>query len=254
MTIEKKLQEIIRAAKSGMPLSQIDVKGHGGSARRILQGSKVGTQKIEEMYANLVAFHELRTQKKAQAPGNIFPALSATREQKIKLIVESVKKGIPKVHLDPKGHGKGIERLQQGGKVSDNKLDEMYRNLLVVNDQRAEKHSATSDAWDYLVKKVKSQEILVASLFDRIASLEAGMEKLQKDFEQKKESDKRPPKILGVSLLRKTDVVHGQKYSRWYGLYNLNGKRCFIYIGKDVSKAKAKIESWLNSHVAGGSR
>ena len=102
--------------------------------------------------------------------------------------------------------------------------------------------------------KVKSLEILISSLLGRVASLEAGMQKLQKDLDQKKESNKKPPKILGVSLLRKTDVVHGQKYSRWYGLYNLNGKRCFIYIGKDVSKAKAKIQSWLDSHVAGGSR
>jgi len=253
MTIEEKVQEIIRATNSGVPLNRIDIKGHGGAARRILQGSKVGVQKIEEMYANLLAFSELGTQKKAQATGNIPPAPSVSREQKIELILESVKKGILKTHLDPKGHGKGIDRLQQGGKVSDNKLDEMYRNFLAVNGQRAEKHSATDD-WDCLVRKVKSQEILVSSLLDRIASLEAGMQKLQKDLNQKKESDKKPPKILGVSLLRKTDVVHGQKYSRWYGLYKLNGKRCFIYIGKDVSKAKAKIESWLNSHVAGGSR
>jgi hypothetical protein len=256
MDLDEKRQAIIHAANAGVPLRRLDIKGQGNSVRRLLNGSLLGARKIEEMYANLVAYQEFELQQRTQQQLNLSPDPSLTNEQKRNLILEAAEKGIPKGRLDPKGGGKGVTRLQRGGNVSPEKLDEMYLNLLTCAGHRVEHDSIspTCPSCHRLTEKIKSLELVISSLFDRIASLEAGMQKLQKELDQKKELDSKPPKILGVSLTRKTDVVHGQKYSRWYGLYNLNGKRCWIYVGKDVANAKAKIQSWLDSHLSGANQ
>ncbi len=256
MTFEEKIQEILCAANSGVPLNRIDIKGHGDATRRILKGGKPGAKKIEEMYANLLTFRELETHKKTQQSLNVSHASDLNREQKITLILEAIQNGTHKSYLDPKGHGKGITRLQQGRNVSDTKIDEMYRNVLSFAGKKVAHNSlsSTCPSRNRPMDKATSVEIVISKLLERIACLEVGMQKLQKEIDKKKESNIKPPKVLGVSLLRKTDVVHGQKYSRWYGVYNLNHKRSFIYIGKDVSKAKEKIQAWLDTHVSGGSQ
>jgi len=256
MNLEEKLQAIVQAAHSAVPFKRIDIKGQGNAVRRLLDGSQPCPRKIEEMYANLLAYQEFELQTRTQQQLNISPDATLTLQQKRNLILEALQKGIPKSRLDTKGGGKAPTRLQRGHNVSTQKLDEMYLNLLSFAGHRVEHDSIspTCPSCHRLTEKVKSLELIISSLFDRIVSLEAGVQKLQKELDLKKELDSKPPKILGVTLLRKTDVVHGRKYSRWYGLYYLNGKRVWIYIGKDVSKAKSKIQSWLDSHVSGDSQ
>jgi hypothetical protein len=250
MTLEEKIQEIIRAVNSGVPARRIDIKGCGNSVRRLLCGSKPGARKVEEMHANLLAFRQFELQEKTEQQLNLSLDPTLTRQQKQNIILEAVEKGIPKGRIDPKGGGKGIKRIQLGGNVSDQKLDEMYLNLLCVAGHRfqGDSISPTCSSCNPLKEKVCSLEHIISSLFDRITSLEGGIEKFQKELDQKKASNSKSPKILGVTLVRKTDVVHGKKYCRWYGLYTDNGKRYWIYIGKDVSKAKDKIHSWLLAH------
>ncbi len=254
MNLDEKRQAIIQAANRSVPLRRLDIKGQGNSVRRLLKGSLLGARKIEEMYANLVAYQGFELQPRTQQQINLTPDPNLSSDQKRNLIVDAALKGIPKGRIDPKGNGKGVTRLQHGGNVGHAKLDEMYLNLLGCAGHRVERDSISPlcPSCNRLAQKVTSLELVISSLLDRFTSLEGGIQKLQKELHLKKELDSKPPKILGVSLTRKTDVVHGQKYSRWYGLYNLNGKRSWIYIGKDVSKAKAKIQAWLDSHVAGG--
>lgn len=250
MTLEEKVQELIRSANSGVPARRIDIKGSGNSLRRLLCGSKLGAKKIEEMYANLLVYRQFELEQKTQQQLNISADPSLSTDEKRTLILEAVEKGIPKGRIDPKGGGKGVTRLQQSRSVCDQKLDEMYLNLLSFAGHRIQNHSISPScsSCDRLLEKVNSLESVISSLFDRIVSFESGIEKLQQQLDQKKSLLSKPSKILGVPLLRKTDVIHGKKYCRWYGLYSDNGKRSWIYIGKDVSKAKDKIQSWLLAH------
>lgn len=256
MTLEEKKQEILRAANSAeIPFRRIDIKGGGNSVRRLLEGSQPTPQKLEEMYANLLAYRQFDLQQKTQQQLNLSPDPHLTFQQKKDLILEAHQKGIPQARLDPQG-GKAVTRLKQGKNVSEQKLDDMYLNLLQVAGHRVENSSISDDcpSCNRLLQKASSLEHLISSLFDRISSLEVGVEKLQKELDQKKSLPSKTTKILGVSLVRKTDVIRGKKYPRWYGLHKHHGKRCWIYIGNDLSKAKSKIQAWFNSHQEGAKK
>jgi len=252
MNLEQKIQQIREAANTGVPLNRIDIKGSGNAARRLIAGGKSSPKKVEEMFGNLLAFRQFELQQRNQQHLDILPDPSLSNDQKRNLILEAVSKGIPKGRIDSKGGGKAVTRLQRGYNVTQPKLDDMYLNLLSFAGHHVDHSSFASScpSCHRLSEKVHSLDSIISSLFDRIASLEAALALLHKALDQKKAASK-PPKILGASLVRKTDIIHGKKYSRWYALYSLLGKRHFIYIGNDVSKAKAKIQAWLDSHPSG---
>jgi hypothetical protein len=95
MDLDEKRQAIIHAANTGVPLRRLDIKGQGNSVRRLLNGSQLGARKIEEMYANLVAYQQFELQQRTQQQLNLSPDPNLTNEQKRNLIVEAAEKGIP---------------------------------------------------------------------------------------------------------------------------------------------------------------
>lgn len=176
-----------------------------------------------------------------------------TKQEKVQAIKEALLAGVPKRKIDKKGRGYSAYRLLSGKGNTDKKIDEMYENLIIFRNNgvgvksqavaQEEPALVQSNSQEGLEKRVKDQEIEIAGLKKRLESLEKAA---QKQEEKKKKPAK---KILGVPITQKTDIVGGRKYVRWYGYKQQNGKRRWIYIGKDFSQAFPKISAFLEKEA-----
>lgn len=241
MTQDKILQ-IINACNTGMPKKHIDPIGAGSSVRTLLQGGKPTDRKIDEMYANVIAYQQqqLRTYKINLA---LAPKDSLTTQQKEHLVIQAVNAGIPKDKLNPSSHGSSINRLLQGKKIQAKTVDAMYQNLL------AHLGYYDGDAFSeqkFYAHKVKCLEATIVNLVDQVQELQSKVQSLQslcQSFTQLPQPDVRcPRKICGLTIIQKTDRVKGYAYKRWYALYKQGKKRHLIYIGNDLANAQAKIQ------------
>lgn len=163
-----------------------------------------------------------------------------TKEEKVSLIKQALLSGVPKRKIDIRGRGYSAIRLLSGLNNTDKKIDEMYENLLKFRNKDVEQSKAPAPAKEELAQRVKEQELEITSLKSRLEFLEKAIQPIQIAGDKK-----RTRKVLGIPITQKTDIVGGRKYVRWYGYTKHNGKRRWIYIGKDLLLAEAKITAWL---------
>ena len=247
----QKLRVILDAVNEGMHHNVIDPAGNGGSVRRLLRGGMPTTKKIDQMHANVLAYQKEQLIITKPMLPKVDPDASLDKQQKIDLILQAVQAGIPHAKIDTAGYGKSVRRLLDGKGVLPNTLDLMYANLLQLLG-----HSLPPDSAEPFVSKkqvaslqqqVSSLQSLLASAFDQIQRLETSVAVLQNQLQPPEK--KNTTKILGATILRKTDVIRGKKYPRWYALYlDVNNKRRWIYIGNHLSCAKDKILAWFQRH------
>ena len=139
MSIQEKLQRIVKAIKSGVSIYQIDPVGKGGSAKLLLQGRIPTNRKLNEMYTNLLLFEQNAAGAPEQEPqeGAAIPEsygepaeLLNQRMKKIQVILQADHSGMPHSVIDPVGGGNSVRRLLNGSHPTSRKVDEMYENIL----------------------------------------------------------------------------------------------------------------------------
>ena len=98
---------------------------------------------------------------------------------------------------------------------------------------------------EFREQKTKSLETIVISLMGQVQTPQSQIESLQSQINAlshiPKPNEKSVKKIYGLTIIQKEDRVKGYRYKRWYAIYKKNGKRHFLYIGKDLSKTKERI-------------
>ena len=277
MTINEKVEEIKKAVQSGLPKRTIDMKGNGVKVRLLLKGKRVSEECIEELYSNLLKYREnpCEARVRLEKYSNSHPEVP--QKEKVKAIRKAIKSGTKKNDLDPFGGGDAVRKLEKGKGVGSGKINEMYANLLFQkkgaskpaperstkggkerkstagNGQASKKRLAkekasgkssggkmpsTSD--ECLKTKFLEQKEQIATLLEKVRILEEKVGELSVAV-----NPRTPLKVLGLTVTQKLDIVKGKKYRRWYAIYRANGTRQWIYVGKDVSKAEEKIQSWL---------
>lgn len=281
MTLKEKVKEIKKAVKSGLPKRRIDVEGNGANVRKLLKGEKVSEERIEKIYANLLEYRKNPHDRKARQEKyrNSHPEVS--QKEKVKAIRKAVKSGTAKDQLDPFGGGDAIRKLESAKAVGPAKINEMYANLLSLEESKSRKASqktskgrkkrvvttgkgekspkkrqkkdkardrnspqANSSAGDEQLKvRVLEQDAQIATLQEKVRILEQKVSELSGAV-----NPRTPLKVLGLTVTQKLDKVKGKGYRRWYAIYRENGTRRLIYIGKDVDKAEEKIQSWLEKN------
>lgn len=240
MDRKDKIQKILDAYKSGMSKKNIDPKGNGSSLNTLLGGGNPTQRKVDEMYINVLCRKEVIDVKELKL--SLAPSESLTQNEKQELLIKATKAGIKKSKINPKTNGGSLTRLMQGKTLWPSVVDRLYENLLKILDYNLSKE-------DFREQKTKSLESIVISLMGQVQDLQSQVESIQSQLKSlnhiPKPNEKTTRKICGLPLLQKEDRVKGYKYKRWYAAYKHNGKRHLIYIGKDLSKAKERIEKGI---------
>ena len=147
MTLDEKVEEIKEAVKSGVPKRRIGVGCASVTMRKVLEGEKVSDKMIEKMYANLQAYRENRDEREARREKYRDANPEISKGKKIEEIKEAVKSGIAKYRLDPFGGGDAVRKLMNGKSVGVIKINEIYANLLVINNSlKTEREQCTTSS------------------------------------------------------------------------------------------------------------
>ena len=88
------------------------------------------------------------------------------KEEKIEIILRAFHSGMPKVHIDSKGHGNAVRRLLRGGNPKDKTVDLMYQNVINSGkkyDIRMPNLSKLGQYEESLSQEEKTAKILAAS-------------------------------------------------------------------------------------------
>ncbi len=159
--------------------------------------------------------------------------------------------------IDKIGKGANITRIRRGESVSETKVQEIYKKLeekrsgleetlleeprgkLEENNQIFKALEETRGKLEEsleentrLKKEITTYEIRVVELKEQLKELE--------EIQQKRQ-EKTREKVLGFTLVQKSD--HGKLY--WYAFKMYRKKMCWVYIGKEKSEARVKIEEWM---------
>lgn len=249
MNIDEKIEKIVEASLQGIPRNQIDIKGAGRRVRNILAGKRPMDATIEEMYENVLAY------QKKQLLGKLNPIkadLSLSMAEKKAIIIRYAAKGVPKIEIDVAGRGSSVRSLEKGIRVSEEKLNQMYLNLVsyLEKGQCAKINYISTE--EQLRAKIRTMENMMSGLIDRINCMEVAMGEMQKKLNIKENKKNKMKKtVMGLPVFLKTDIVRGKKYQRWYASYKENGRSYRIYIGEDIKRAKTKITCWLEKNKKG---
>jgi hypothetical protein len=246
----KKIKAIIEAANSGISHNIINPVGNGGSIRRLLNGGNPTPRKIDAMYENILRFQQKQLIQTTPEFMNLIPEENPNNQQKKNFILQAVAAGFQRTKIDSAAQGKSIRRLEKEANIRQETLDLMYSNLLNMlgySEDDESDRAANKKRINLLTRQISSLQSLVSSLFDKVHSLETSLTIIQNQIQPT--NKKQPPKMLGVTITQKADKVKGHTYKRWYGIYtDAHNKKRWIYIGKDVSKAKQKILGWFQRH------
>ncbi len=250
MTIKEKAEEIKKAVQAGVSKRTIDRKGNGRNVRRLVEGKKVSEECIEEIYLNLLEYRPNRGERKERLEKYKHSHSEVSQKEKVKAICKAIKSGMKKSDLDPFGGGDAVRKLEKGKPVGSAKINEMYANLLSMKEAagkapakkkaKRQKKNVSKKAVTLQEKKFSEQKEEINSLLEKVRILEEKVVTLSGLV-----NPKHPLKVLGLTVTAKLDIVKGKGYRRWYGIYRENGRRQWIYIGKDINKAEEKIQSWL---------
>lgn len=245
MQREDKIQQILSAYNNGMPIKKIDPVGGGSSVRILLKGGNPTERKVNQMYLNVMTYKK-QVMKDVKLNLALAPSASLTVLQKRQLLIDAVLSGIPKSTINPKSHGASMARLLEGKPVWPKTLERMYSNLLDYagyNEDQSNREEA------FYKQKIKLLEETLLSVIEQMQVLETQVGLLQSQLSSlnhlPKPNENAARKICGLTVIQKTDRVKGRAYKRWYAIDNRASKRRFIYIGKDLSKAKDKIQKAL---------
>lgn len=247
----EKIAEIRSAYESGMNIKSIDPIGNGSSFRVILKGGRPTDKKIDEMYANALKYRE-EMMALAKLKLEMNPETN-NRQEKEQAILTAVKCGIAKSKLDAKSKGYSITRLEKGAALKPKTIDRIYKELVkIFLFDSTDTSSQGQTPVNSTERKIKALEVMVSSLLAQVTSQQQEIRRQQEkinSLEKKYTSSntsKKTRKIAGITVLIKKDKIRGVYHSRWYGsCKDQQGKRIFIYIGKDLSKAKEKIVAGL---------
>lgn len=236
MKLEDKVKEIVEAVKCGIAKRRIDVKYKGKYLNKMLKGEEVAEETIQQMHKNLLEYRKnpQKITRRLEAYKDVYSEIPIAL--KIAKIKEAADSGIPKVRLDPHSEGKTVTRVQREQPVSLAKINEIYSNIISFEQVKA----SVPLKGENKIEENKSQ---IEYLAKKVAELECKIACLEKSHRARKAE-----KVLGLTVLQKKDIVSGKGYLRWYAIYRESGKKRWIYIGVDKSKAKTKILSWLNKN------
>ena len=201
-----------------------------------------------------------------------------TTEQKKQAIIAAIKAGdVSRNELNPASRGKYAGKLVKGGNVGDDKINEMYENLQrcqAGNKAQAPKAAtkpakpARAHETDSRLAKLEAENSrlieenselkqAIKDLADRLDNLERidngvdnkvdnRLDKVDNEVDNEVDNKASAMSVLGFTLQQRTTGGNGRY---WYGGRRFAGKLQWIYIGKDVSRAEAKIQRWLDAHA-----
>lgn len=248
MTPKAKQTEIVKAIKNGVPKVRINPENKGNLARRLLKGENLPAEEIDRMHENLLEYRRNPNKYRAinESYRNYMPEVS--REDKIKQIVQAVESGTAKNWFDPAGVGDAVRKLQKGKFVGEGKINEMYAKLLALCGKQPNPppgKKAKQISGKDRVSTICEQQKQLEALKIQVASLQKQVKELAQATKAKASKKKQIIKVLGVTVVEKTDKVRDKKYKRWYGTFREEGKQHWIYIGADITQARSKIRNYL---------
>jgi len=254
MNINQKIEEIILVCKSGVAKNIIDSKGKGNAVRRLIKDpSSVTEKKINEMYLSILPYKSGELQVKKAKSVHLDLKKNTSYDEKKRSILDAISAGIAMFRIDIQGHGGAAQRLKDGKGVRLSTINRMYDTLMDINKSSSYKRSSDSNLIftpNQSEKKILSLENKVNTMTKEISALKDELDRVRKKSLRIKEK-KKSRKVMGITVLIKTDIIKKRAYKRWYGIYNDNGKRRWIYIGVDLAKAKDKIQNWFKTHSTG---
>ena len=177
-------------------------------------------------------------------------------EEMKKAILAAIKNGeVSGRKIDKKGKGANISRMKKGIVVGEKVIREIQKLLEETTGKLEEKLLEENRNPQKISKELEeTRGKLCKSLEEisqlkrvnttneiKIIELKAEIKKLEQKQPKLLEETRGKEKVLGLSLVQKTD--HGQLY--WYAFKMYQSKMHWVYIGKDKSKAREKIEKWL---------
>lgn len=246
-----KEKELVKAIEQGVPKHRVNPENSGRVASKLVRGETVPDEKIEQMYQNLIDFRTNPDKYKKLNESYRHHMPEILREKKIQQIIQAVESGIAKTHLDPFGNGDAVRKLLKGETVGQGKVNEIYARLLHLREKQTtieplpgRKEERTSRIED-LITKMDQQYKEIETINSKLAALQKEVMELTKENKEKEHKKKQRIKVLGMSVVEKTDVIRGKKYKRWYANFSKNGKQHWIYIGVDISQAREKIRNYL---------
>jgi len=252
MTPKEKQKAIVKAIEKGVPKQRINPENCGKLARKLVRGKNVDDEKIEQMYQNLIEYHNNpdKYKKLNESYRNYMPEVPMRK--KIQQIIDAVQSGVAKSHLDPQGNGDAVRKMLKGKRVGDGKVNEVYARLLKLRGKKTtiepsppvRKEEGVLGIGE-LVKKIYEQNKELETLKSQLACLQKQVTQLANENKGQERTKKQKIKVLGISVVEKTDIIRGKKYKRWYGTFRKNGKQHWIYIGVDITKAREKIRNYL---------
>jgi hypothetical protein len=240
-----KIQKILEACKNGMPKKQIDPKGNGSSVRGLEKKDKVTQAKIDQMYANVLAY------QKNIAPLTTFklkidPNARLTNEQKCQLLKDAVVHGVSASQIEKNSHGV-MKRLLADQSIRETTVDRLYANLLAFFGYNIPANNCDNKLQS-APDRIRALEVHTLNFIEQIEDLKAEVEHLKKLLEkpsQTSASCKRPRKICGLTVTLRSSKSNGKTYKRWYAITKKDSKRKMIYIGKTLANAEKKIRQGL---------
>ena len=244
--MDSKIQKILQACKRGMAKNKIDPKCNGTSVRALERGQKVTRIKIDQMYANILAYE-------GQIPPTITfklkldPDAKLTIEQKRELLNEAVASGVSPSRIEQNSHGI-MQRLLTGKSMRDKSINRLYDNLLGFFGYNIRLETVNNQIKS-APERIRALEIHTLSCIQQIKDLKTEVAHLKKLLQKSSQASssvpKRPRKILGLTVTRRSSKSNGKTYKRWYAIAKKDGKRKMIYIGKTLAKAEQKIRQGL---------
>lgn len=242
METKEKINIVLSAAKKGkkdrhFTRTRIDPKGKGSNIRKLERGEIISEQKLDEMCSYI-----LQTEGKKNPFVIAEERISIEEDRQIRSNIDSqpIEQKIKELEAKISNLDKKLDQYQElEAKVKS--LGSLITNLAkkLDNDRDLEsKFKELESSLSNLGKKLDKNKILEM----RIKALEVALSNLDKPLAKRKE------KVLGFSLVQKKIISGEKEYQKWYAYKQIEGKLRWIYIGNDKSKAKDKINQWLEKN------
>lgn len=241
-----KIQKILQACKHGMPKNKIDPICHGSTVRALERGCNVTQAKIDQMYANVLAY-EKNIASTITFKLKLNPDAKLTIQQKRELLKDAVANDVPSTRIEQNSHGL-MQCLLADRPMRDKTINRLYDNLLAFFGYNIQEKNGDNQIQS-APERIRALEVHALTFIQKIKDLEAEVahlkKLLQKSSQASSSTPKRPRKILGITVTLRSSKSNGKTYKRWYAIAKKDGKRKMIYIGKTLTNAEQKIRQGL---------
>jgi hypothetical protein len=172
--------------------------------------------------------------------------------QKKAYIVSALEK-FPARIIDVSGKGANLRRLDR---VSESKLEELYQQVLELENQdktKKDKRQKEADTPHWILSlqdKIQELQTALDVLLFKLSKLDEKIDVLSlgKTKPKARQVKQDEQEVLGFRIMQKWVGSGGKRYLKWYGLQQREGKQVWVYVGEEVGKAEEKIRQWLKNH------